>query len=59
MPVDEVVPSREKSSLMDKVAAKFQQQEAASAPTPTQPDGTPKGGMDANTVSNRNTGGAG
>ena len=58
MPVDEIVPSREKSKLSDKVAAKFDQQKSAGT-QPTQPDGTPKGGKDANTVSNRNTGGAG
>ena len=58
MPVDEIIPSREKESFAEKVAARFDQQ-AQTQGTPTQPDGTPKGGMDANTVSNRNTGGAG
>ena len=57
MPVDDIVPSREREKFQDKVKARMQQ--AAQQPTPTQPDGSPKGGMDGNTVSNRDTGGAG
>lgn len=57
MPVDDVVPSREALSYQDKLqaeAAAMQQQ--APAPTPTQPDGTPKGGAEATLV--RGPGGA-
>ena len=58
MPVDDIVPSREKGSYQTRVAQEFAAaQKAQQAPTPTQPDGSPKGGMAANTVSNRNTGG--
>ena len=59
MPVDDIVPSREKERFQDKVKAQMQAQQQAEQPTPTQPDGSPKGGMDGNTVSNRDTGGAG
>lgn len=58
MPVDDIVPSREKEGYSARMAARAQAQQQA-APTPTQPDGSPKGGMEANTVSNRVTGGAG
>lgn len=58
MPVDDIVPSREKGSYQTRIANEFAaQQQAQQSPTPTQPDGSPKGGMEANTVSNRNTGG--
>lgn len=58
MPVDDIIPSREKSSHQVRVAAAAQQMQQQAAPqgTPTQPDGTPKGGMDANTVVNRAVG---
>ena len=64
MPVDDIIPSREKEGYMNRMAAKMQleaakAEQAAGGGTPTQPDGTPKGGRDANTVSNRDTGGAG
>lgn len=64
MPVDDIIPSREKEGYMNRMAAKMQleaakAEQAAGGSTPTQPDGSPKGGMDANTVSNRDTGGAG
>jgi len=54
MPVDDVVPSRDKAGYQDRIqsramAAQQQQQQPAEA-TPTQPDGTPKGGQEANTV---------
>jgi len=63
MPVDDIIPSREKERYLTRAAAR-QQLEAAKAEqaaggTPTQPDGSPKGGQDGNTVSNRDTGGAG
>jgi hypothetical protein len=54
MPVEEVVPSREKSGYQERIQSRAMaaaaQQEQAQAGTPTQPDGTPKGGMEANTV---------
>ena len=55
MPVDDIVPSREKNNMG--LQAKTQaQQQAATAPT--QPDGSPKGGADANTVTPNATGNA-
>jgi hypothetical protein len=56
MPVDDIIPSREKASV--KSAAAAQQQQQLPAPTPTQPDGSPKGGMDGNVMMNRANGGA-
>lgn len=55
MPVEDVVPSRDKSGYQDRIqaramAAAAQQQAQAPQGTPTQPDGTPKGGQEANTV---------
>lgn len=55
MPVEDVVPSRDKSGYQDRIqaramAAVAQQQSQAPQGTPTQPDGTPKGGQEANTV---------
>lgn len=57
MPVDDIIPSREKAVIKSATAAQQQQQQLP-APTPTQPDGSPKGGMDGNTVMNRSNGGA-
>lgn len=57
MPVDEIIPTREKGQYQERMAAQFGATQSQQAPTPTQPDGSPKGGMAANTVSNRNTGG--
>jgi hypothetical protein len=64
MPVDDIIPSREKEGYMTRMSAKMQLEAAkaeqpAGGGTPTLPDGTPKGGQDANTVSNRDTGAAG
>lgn len=64
MDVDEVVPSREKLAYRQDTKAAMAAQQAAQqpeqpAPTPTTPSGMPMGGMEANTVMNRNTGGAG
>jgi len=61
MPVEDVVPSREKASVMDRMQAKFaaQEQSAQQGPVPSQPDGSPQGGRDGNTVTNRVTGAAG
>jgi hypothetical protein len=58
MNVEDVVPSREKAAYQGRqqamVAAAQPQQQAG--PVPMQPDGSPKGGMDGNTVSNRVSG---
>lgn len=64
MDVDEVVPSREKLAYRQDTKAAMAAQQAAQqpeqpAPAPTTPSGMPMGGMEANTVMNRNTGGAG
>jgi hypothetical protein len=61
MPVDELIPSREKLAYRGRVAAAAEQAQALAAPqqaagAPVQPDGTPKGGMEANTVMNRSGG---
>ena len=55
MPVEDVVPSREQAGYQGRIqsramAAAQQQQAQAPQGTPTQPDGTPKGGQEANTV---------
>jgi hypothetical protein len=58
MNVEDVVPSREKAAYQGRqqamLAAAQPQQQAG--PVPTQPDGSPKGGMDGNTVSSRVSG---
>jgi hypothetical protein len=66
MPVDDIVPSREKMSYDQKLAAQTAAAQMAQggpqgggAPAPTFPGGMPMGGQQANTVMNRNTGGAG
>lgn len=65
MDVDEVVPSREKMSYQQKLSAQALAMQAAQGgpqtgvPTPTFPGGMPMGGQQANTVMNRDTGGAG
>ncbi len=61
MPVDDIVPSREKAAVTDRLQSKIaaQQQSGQQSPVPRQPDGSPQGGMDANLVSNRATGGEG
>jgi len=61
MPVDELIPSRDKLAYQTRVAAAAEQaqaQQAAqqSAGAALQPDGAPKGGMEANTVMNRSGG---
>lgn len=62
MPVDEVVPSREKSAYDQQQAAlaasTVAQMQSAQpgAPAPTDASGAPKGGMDGNTVSSRVSG---
>ena len=66
MPVDDIIPSREKQSYEQKQAAQAVALQAAQGgqqqggePTPTLPGGMPMGGQQANTVMNRDTGGAG
>jgi hypothetical protein len=65
MPVDEIIPSREKMSHEQKLTAQVADVQATQggqqggAPTPTFPGGMPMGGQQANTVMNRDTGGAG
>jgi hypothetical protein len=59
MPTEDVIPSREKESMNGRAqlkAAMAAQKQQQAAPTPTQPDGSPKGGMDGNVVSNRVSG---
>ncbi len=60
MPVDDIIPSREKAAIMGRAqaqaAATLAAQQQPESGTPTQPDGSPKGGMEANTVSNRVSG---
>ena len=61
MPVEEVVPSREKSDYQGRIqsratAAAAQQQAQAPASGGENPDGSPKGGMEANTVRSRVSG---
>ena len=53
MPVDDVVPSREEMSYKDRLQADMQalQQQQGQTLPPLQPDGTPKGGQEANLVS--------
>jgi hypothetical protein len=59
MPVDEIIPSREKlayTGRMQAMAQAMAMQQQAANPTPTQPDGSPKGGAEANTVQSRESG---
>jgi hypothetical protein len=59
MPVEEVVPSREKEGYTSRITARAnavaaqQQAQQPEGGTPQQPDGSPKGGMAANTVVSR------
>ena len=61
MPVDDIIPSREKAAVTDRLQSKIaaQQQSEQQGPVPRQPDGSPQGGMDANLVNNRAAGGEG
>lgn len=58
MSVEDVVPSREKAQYQTRIqaAAMAAAQQQQAAPTPTAPDGSPMGGMEGNTVSNRVSG---
>lgn len=56
MPVDDVVPSREKEAYMGRMQAAMAATQQPEVGTPTGPDGAPKGGMEANTVQSRVSG---
>lgn len=62
MPVDELIPSRDKLAYQTRIAAAAEQAQAQMAAqqqpagAALQPDGAPKGGMEANTVMNRSGG---
>ena len=61
MPVEEVIPSREKSDYQSRIQARAtataaQKQAQAPASGGENPDGSPKGGMEANTVQSRLSG---
>ena len=58
MPVDEIVPSREKLGYQQRQQAMMMaaQQASPEGPQALQPDGSPKGGMDANVMQNRVSG---
>jgi len=54
--VDDVVPSREKAGFQNRVQAAAMAAQQQATPTPTEADGSPRGGMEGNTVSNRVSG---
>lgn len=60
MPVDDIIPSREKAGyaarLRSQAEAIAAQQQPPQGGAPQLPDGSPKGGMEGNTVSNRVSG---
>ena len=56
MPVDDIVPSREKAGYQNQIAAKAAAQQQPQASTPLLPDGAPKGGQEGNVVSSRVSG---
>ena len=62
MPVDELIPSRDKLAYQTRMAAAVEQAQAQQAAqqqpagAALQPDGAPKGGMESNTVMNRSGG---
>ena len=58
MPVDDIIPSREKEAFRSRLAKAQQEQQPQQAQI-TDAAGNPAGGMDANTVKNRQTGGSG
>lgn len=57
MPTEDIIPSRETVALMQR-PSKGQPPQGGGKPTPTQPDGSPKGGQQANVVSSNTSGGA-
>jgi hypothetical protein len=56
MPVEEVIPSSEKSNYLAVARAKAEAMQQAAGPQPTDVSGAPMGGRDGNVVSNRVTG---
>ncbi len=60
MPVDEVVPTREKSQYLGSIKAKAEaaQAQQGGQPQETEADGSPRGGREGNVVSNRDSGAA-
>jgi hypothetical protein len=60
MPVDEIIPSREKAGYVARLRSQAEavaaQQQPPQGGAPQLPDGSPKGGMEGNTVSNRVSG---
>ncbi|MEI2419927.1 hypothetical protein V6O07_06615, partial [Arthrospira platensis SPKY2] len=63
MPVDDIIPSRERLAYNQKLDAQMAAMQppegAGAAPTETFPGGMPMGGQQANTVTNQMTGRAG
>tara|TARA_A100001035_G_scaffold100671_1_gene78801 strand:- start:1368 stop:3428 length:2061 start_codon:yes stop_codon:yes gene_type:complete len=61
MPVDDIIPSREKEAFKSRLlkAQQEQQQQQPQQAQVTDPAGNPAGGLAANTVMNRQTGGSG
>jgi hypothetical protein len=57
MPTEDIIPSRETVALMQR-PSKGQPPQGGGKPTPTQPDGSPKGGQQANVVTSNASGGA-
>jgi hypothetical protein len=58
MPTEDIIPSRETLALVQR-PSKGQPPQGGGKPVPTQPDGAPKGGQQANVVSPNASGGAG
>ena len=56
MPVDDIIPSREKEAFQSRLAKAQQEMAQQQQPQVTDPAGNPAGGMAANTVQNRSTG---
>jgi len=59
MPTDEIIPSRDKLEFTARTAAAAAPPQGQPSPETLQPGGAQAGGNAANTVSNRDTGGAG
>jgi hypothetical protein len=58
MPTDEIIPSRETMTLMQRKPSGEAMQGGGMKTVPTQPDGSPKGGQQANLVTSNASGGA-
>jgi hypothetical protein len=58
MPVDEIVPSKEKLNYTMELRAQMEQAQAQQGGAELEADGTPRGGQEGNLVSNRDTGSA-